>query len=524
MVGSETSPGVRCPLILNLFQCSSNRPMPTWTPVFSSYNLRAASLERPAGSELRMKSQRMKPHLPGPDDLFGVKGDKSSILIGSCLGKSSRGGLISFDGETIEVIDPMSSTGLTIADGRLLRLFWGRNGFATPGELLVYDSTGIERYYRIDALNAPHDIAYDGKHYIVVSAGENSILWIGKNGEIERTSRFPGQPDSWHLNSLWLHGGDLLVAAFGRFNEHREWIQHKDKPCGIVFNHATGKDIITGLDRPHHPRMIDGTWVLCNSGARELLQVDCRTGAPLRRIHLGKWTRGLTFSDRYIFVGESARRHPLGGVEGAELGSIAILDRATWRLVGRVHLPFEEVYDLLLIPRSLVYGVRRAFNTAAAGESRQAHYPLTSLGLATVQPAASGGLLPREACLAGISVEIESFLAPDRVLMRPCRVENRGAYTFITDKPRPVVVTYRWLHKESMQYVRTLSMGTRLPADLPPGNSTSCMLRLRTPSTEGLYELQVSLFQKGRGFFTKIDPANAFRIDIWIHRTASATQ
>jgi len=462
---------------------------------------------------------------PIPEDLFVVHGDSSHILIASCLGESTGGGLVSYDGKTADVIDAISSTGLAVADGRLLRLLWCKDDFAAPGELLVYDATGIERYYRIDALSSPHDITWDGTHYVVVSTGENSILWIGLNGAVERKSNFAGQPDSWHLNSLFLHDGELFIAAFGRFSGYREWIQHAGKPYGIVFSYATGKDVATGLDRPHHPRMIDGHWVVCNSGARELLRLDCKTGALTGKVQLDKWTRGLTFSDRYIFVGESARRHRPNGDGGDELASIAILDRATWRLIGRVHLPFEEVYDLVLIPRSLLHGVRQGFKTNPQRMSEQVQHSLfMQIGVKPQLLWASGDLLPREACRATVSVEIESFLPPDFVVQPQCVVENRGSCIFVSAKPHPVVLTYRWQHKETGRYVQTLSLATRLPSSVLPGNSVSCRLNLRTPSTEGLYELQVSLFQRGRGFFTKIDPANAFRMDIWIHRTGARTQ
>jgi acetolactate synthase-1/2/3 large subunit len=450
-------------------------------------------------------------------DLFVINGRDPHVLVASCLGESSGGGLVSFDGKNIEVIDTISSTGLMVTDDRIMRLLWCRGDFAAPGELLVYDATGIERYYRIDRLNDPHDLAWDGNHYIVVSAGENSILWIAKNGEIEKESKFPGQPDSWHLNSLYLHNGELFVAAFGRFNGYREWTQHAGEPCGMVFNHATGKDVIAGLDRPHHPRKIDGDWVVCNSGMRELLQVDAQTGTPVRKAQLEKWTRGLTFSDHYIFVGESARRHRPDGDEGPVLASIAVLDRNTWRLVHRIDLPFEEVYDLVLVPPPLRQGLHRGFRTNPQRVLEQDQHSLfNEIGAKPQNLWAIGDLLPKEACLATISVDVDPVLSPDCVLQLPCVISNRGPCIFVSAKPHPVVITYRWRNKKTERYLPALSMATRLPSSLPPQTSMSCRLRLRTPSAEGIYELQVSLFQKGRGFFSRTDPANAFRRDVCI--------
>lgn len=447
------------------------------------------------------------------------------VLVGSGLGESSGGGLISFDGEKIDVIDHISSTGLGLADGRLVRLPWCQGDFAAPGELLVYDSLGVERYYRIDTLSDPHDVLWNGKEFVVVSAGQNSIVWVGTNGEVQKVSRFPGEPDSWHLNSLFLHQGELFAAAFGRFNYHREWMQHAGEPCGIIFNHGSGENVVTGLDRPHHPRLVEGNWIICNSGRRELLQVDGRTGTPIRRVQLEKWTRGLAFTDQFIFVGESARRHRPQGDTGAALASIAVLDRSTYSVVDRIPLPFEEVYDLVLVPQPLIEGLRRGFKTNPQRVAERVQHDLfEQVGVKPQQLWATGDLLPREACLAKISVEVESLLASDCFLERPCVVENRGPCIFVSAKPHPVVITYRWMRKDNGRYTRTLSMGTKLPAAVPPGSSISCALKLRTPSKEGLYELHVSLFQKGNGFFMKYEPSNAFKTEIWIHSAGTTAQ
>lgn len=463
--------------------------------------------------------------MPTADHLFAVNGCGPNTLVASCLGKSTGGGLVSFDGQGIHVIDTISTTGLSIADGRILRLPWCEAEFSGSGELMVYDEAGVERYYRIDALTDPHDVLWNGKHFILVSAGQNCLLWLAPNGEIAQVTKFPGEPDSWHVNSLLLRRNELLVAAFGRFEHHREWKCFAGQPCGIIFNLETGKDLVSGLDRPHHPRMMDEWLLVCNSGQRELLQLDGKTGALVKSVQLEKWTRGLTMSDRYVFVGESARRYRPDGDTGAPLASIAILDRATLSVLDRVPLPFEEVYDLILVPQGLVNGLRRGFMTNPQRVAEQAQRLLfAEAGIKPQQLWASGDLLPREACATKVSVEIESMLGPNCFLRRPCVVQNRGGCIFVSAKPHPVVITYRWMHKETGQYDRTLSMATRLPSSVPPGGSVTCSLRLRTPAVEGLYELQVSLFQKGNGFFKKFDPLNVFRTDIWVHHTGATTQ
>jgi acetolactate synthase-1/2/3 large subunit len=450
------------------------------------------------------------------NDLFNVEGsEQKHVLVASCLGDATGGGLVSFDGTQIEVIDKISSTGLSVAEGRLLRLLWCRGDFLAPGELLVSDRVGIERYHRIDELNDPHDVLFDGENYVIASAGENSILWVGKTGELVRKEKMPGEPDSWHINGLLIHQGDLYVTAFGRFNAYREWSQHSGEGCGIVFNQQTGRDVLVGLEMPHHPRILDDSWIVCNSGTYQLLQFELKTGRQIRQLQLRNWTRGLAFSDKYIFVGESANRYRPQRETRDPLASIVILDRSSWKVVFRIALPFQEIYDLLLIPQQLLDGVRRGFNTNPQRmQEHNQHALFSEIGISPDYIWASGDLLPKEACATSVSVDIEHHLRSNSVLQRPCVITNRGMRILTSAKPRPVFLIYRWLSKDTGTYVDEFPIGTRLPFSIPPGASASCSVRFRTPETAGHYELEVSLFQKGRGFFGDIDRSNCFRTTI----------
>src|SRR2546423_8144236 len=91
--------------------------------------------------------------------------DNGHVLLISCLGEQTGGGLFAFDGKTVEQIDTLSTTGLTLADGQLGRLLWSSGEAGSVGELLIYDEAGIERYLRIDSLREPHDLAWDGQAF-----------------------------------------------------------------------------------------------------------------------------------------------------------------------------------------------------------------------------------------------------------------------------------------------------------------------------------------------------------------------
>jgi hypothetical protein len=64
-------------------------------------------------------------------------------------------------------------------------------------------------------------------------------------------------------------------------------------------------------------------------------------------------------SDDYVFVGVSARRYD--GDHG-DLGHIAVVCRKTWTVLEQVAVPCREIYDLVLVPASIVAGLRRGFS------------------------------------------------------------------------------------------------------------------------------------------------------------------
>jgi len=114
-------------------------------------------------------------------------GRDDQVLLISCLGEQTGGGLFAYDGKTLEQLDNLSTTGLALADGRLGRLLWSSGEAGSVGELLIYDVTGVESYLRIDSLREPHDLAWDGREFLAVSTLSNSVLWLSASGEITRT-------------------------------------------------------------------------------------------------------------------------------------------------------------------------------------------------------------------------------------------------------------------------------------------------------------------------------------------------
>jgi acetolactate synthase I/II/III large subunit len=432
-------------------------------------------------------------------------GDKNKqLLLISCLGEQTGGGLFAYDGKTVEQLDTLSTTGLTLAGGRLGRLLWSSGEAGSVGELLIYDEAGVERYLRIDSLREPHDLAWDGHAFLAVSTLSNSVLWLSGAGEITRTWRADGDGDAWHLNSLFPVDGTVVAAAFGRFSKHREWSEGRAAGTGIVFDLMTGADVLSGLSCPHDPRLIDGSWLVCNSGEQELVIVDASSGAVTRRVQLAGWTRGLAVDGELIYAGESANRAtPVPG----ELARVAVVDRRTWSVVDRLPLPCQEVFDVIRVPAALARGVRQGFRTNPLRAAEQDQHALfRELGVRPARLWAVGDPLSASACRVRVTANVPEKLEPGTVHEFECVVENVGDAILVSAPPNPVHISYRWVGpKQTIEGVRSI-----LPEALPPGAERICRFTLRAPEERGDYRLTVTLVQEQVAWFDDLDERNAW--------------
>jgi acetolactate synthase-1/2/3 large subunit len=434
------------------------------------------------------------------------QGWSDCVLLASSQDHDTGGGLFAWDGQTLEQVDRLSTGGLCVAGGRLFRSLWAALADA-PGEILTYDERGVQRYDRLDALAGAHDVLWNGRELIAVSTATNSVLWISAAGEITRTWQAPGQGDAWHLNCLCLEQGRLLVSAFGRFTRHRDWTEHSAAPLGILFDLESGRDVLTGLVRPHHPRFVDGGWLVCNSAAQDVVHVEPETGTVRHRLALQGWTRGVALTDDYLFIGESALRRDTGRWSTA---SIAVVCRRTWSVLGRLPLPCREVYDLVLAPASLLQGLRRGFRTNTQRAAEQDQYALFArAGVQPVRLWASGDPLPPEACRVHIRAEVPNVVEVDEDRVLSCVVDNAGTALLVTAPPHPVHLSYKWFEAETGRWLREPEgLRMRLPHTLVPGRPATCRLKLWAPPTPGNYRLRITLVQEDVAWFDDIHPEN----------------
>jgi hypothetical protein len=428
---------------------------------------------------------------------------KNVTLLASGFGERSGGGVFAVTGTRVEQLDSLSSTGLAVANGRLARLV--RSATEHYGsELLVYDAHGVERYVRLDEVVDPHDIVWDGSGYIVASTTANSLFWLSAAGEVIRRWTAPGDGDAWHLNSLALADGRLYAAAFGRFDHHRDWTGHKGDGRGIVFDVGSGRDVVTGLDCPHHPRRVESSWLVCNSAQHDLVELD-NDGRVRRRLALSSWTRGLAITETTIFVGESRTRDRPD--EGAE-ASIAVVSREDWQVRERVALPCEEIYDIVVAPPDLVEGVRRGFRTNPLRAAERDQLALfDQVGVRPERLWATGDALAPEDCRVALTAEVPQELSAGSWHEIACGMENLGSAFLVSAPPHPVHLSYRW----TADGVAEEGERTRLPWSIAPAASAQCYLGLRAPAAPGVYELVVTLVQEEVAWFDALDEGNAWR-------------
>jgi hypothetical protein len=428
------------------------------------------------------------------------------VLLVSGFGYDTGGGLFAVREGGVEQLDGLSTTGMTLAGDRLVRLLRAPEEPGYGSEMLVYDDRGVVLYLRLEDVEDPHDVHWDGDNFVVVSTTQNAIAWVAPSGEVVRRWTAPGHGDAWHVNSLTTVNGQLLAAAFGDFARHREWVDVDPAGRGFVFEVESGERVVRGLTCPHHPRLLDGKWVVCNSRDHELVELE-REGHVSQRLGLRGWTRGIAATDRFLFVGESAARD---GTATGERAAVSVIPRRRWRVADRIDLPCREVYDLVFVPEALAEGVRNGFATNPLRLAEQAQRDL--FASAGVQPArlwASGEPLPPDACRVEVAAKLPAELPAGTIQRAVCTVTNKGSAILVSAPPNPVNVSYRWLDGPRGA---PLAEGLRspLPRPLPPDDVVECRLALETPAVPGEYTLRITLVQEQVRWFDDVDSANGW--------------
>jgi Domain of unknown function (DUF4915) len=419
-------------------------------------------------------------------------GGESAHVVLSCFGQ--RGGGLYALGELGPLrIDPLESTGLRLREQSFLRVLWAPSDATSAGELLIYDTLGLRKYFRIDALRDPHDIAWDGSHIRAVSAIRNSVFRIAPDGEVVDEWRPSIVPDAWHLNCLAVVDGRVVVTAFGRFDESRGWRDGRSQDTGFLFDIAAEHDVLRGLTTPHSPTFHDGSWFICEAASGSLSEYS-ESGELLRRLQLRGWTRGLAIGDGLMFVGESAQRY---GVPTSAVASVAVVSRDSWEVIERIPVPAAEIYDITLVPEDVFRGIRRGsdtnlFRVAQSGDPG---------GHATSLP-----LDPADRRVA-LDVDMPRVATSGASALLEVEVRNLGQAVLASIPPFPIQVAYRWRRMGS----QGISGEGRavLTSPLAPQESGVVALYVDVPVHPGRYELHIDVVQENVAWFGDRDATSA---------------
>ena len=432
-----------------------------------------------------------------------------SLLI-SGTGTDTGGGICCLCDGKLEVLDRISTGGLTFFESRLARLLCAP--INAGGEILIYDDRGVSQYLRIDELSDPHYMLWDGKHLVISSTGTNSLIWLALDGSVVRRLRFPGEHDSWHLNDLHVADGRLYACAFGRYAHYRDYKDHLSKANGFVFDLISGDSVITGLCAPHSPRYFDAAWTVCDSLRNSVVQVDGQ-GRRQREVKLRSFTRGLAVTDDYLVVGESVQRVD---EDSSATGSVAVVRRCDFGFVTRVEVPYREVSDIIVVPRSMVNGARIGFrtNSVRIKESDQLQM-FRDVGIEPKRLWAVNERLAPEMCKVRLNARIPTTLICGSLSPFECTVQNLSDAFLSSELPFPVYLSCKWrnLHGPTPAAFAEGDR-TRLPCMLPPGSSIPCRIELIAPSVEGEFEIVITLVQEHVLWFDAVDPSNAWRATV----------
>lgn len=407
----------------------------------------------------------------------------AALLVASCLG--AGGGLLVRYADAWHRLDELASTGFAVNEPRtaVARVLWTSDDPQTRAELIVSDAVGVKRYLRVDELQEPHGLLWDGDLLVAVSTLRNSLLWLDAAGDVVRERRFGGAGDAWHLNCPAWADGRLVVTAFGRHDCHRDWARSGAlMGAGVILDVETGEPLIEGLSAPHDPVRLPDGWLVCDSRTSRVLRLD-DAGAVLGECALGGWTRGLLLDGDHVHVGISARRDH-ASPDTAALATLRLDDLA---MVDRVSVPCDEVFALAQVDRALVAGLAVGFSTNPARATALAP-PANRLAAARTVPADDDS--------AAIDAHVASGpVLTDRFFDIAFTVDRRGGAALLPIGEGAWRIGARWILPDGSR--RDDGPRAGLGAPVLPGSASTGLLRVRAGTDPGRHLLEVGLLQEG---------------------------
>jgi hypothetical protein len=310
------------------------------------------------------------------------------------------------------------------------------------------------------------------------------------------------------VNGVHVRDGRVYASAFGAFASNAQMIASRATDSGIIFDVETQRAVVRGLHCPHDPQFVDGGWLVCDSYNHRLVHLDESTNAVRHAVDLGAWTRGVAVFDDTFVVGLSARRHDPSDTGTA---SLAVVDRATWRVRESIPLPCHEINGLSIISRDALQALRNGFRTndyRVSVNDRREMFRLvggiqpTSL-ITPMEPLDSDDRAVR------MTGDLDhSTLRPNQTATFSLAIENRGSQTLFSNPPYPILIAIQWIGAYTRE--TTASERRALPKPIAPDGRLDCALPIVAPDAPGAYVLRVTLIQEWIAWF---DEDVAQRVD-----------
>lgn len=400
--------------------------------------------------------------------------DDSVLLISAP--RFGAGGLFVLDQGSVVALDRLATQGLSERGGRLARIMSSGRVASPCGDVLEYDRSGLRRSHRVDGLGNMHDALYIEDALLVVNTAGNAVEALREDGSVTTWWQGPPRFDAWHVNCLFSDGGSVVATAFGRGVRSSAW-RDANGTDGVIIRLPEETVLVSGLDKPHDPRRIDGLWVVCQSGKSQLLGFD-DAGRLQKSCELGGFTRGLTYDANHLFVGESRMRQNLGGERWSRVN---VLERESWKVVDAFEVPVPEIYAIVRVPRALAEGVRRSESLSSFG-ARPVH-----LGWRTTD------LVPEASRRFRIEADVPPALVVNTHLKLTCRITNHSDVRIGGFGPYPVDLSYHWEGDDGLPVRQAIRFD--LSQDVAPSESCDVEMIVAAPDRRGAFRLTLFLTQ-----------------------------
>jgi len=396
--------------------------------------------------------------------------------------------------------------GIAAAHDCLARIVTAGRVASPSGDVLIYDANGIRATYRLDGIGNIHDALFLQESLLIVNTTGNAVVSLKADGSTSSFWQGPPLFDAWHINCLFADDGAVFATAFGKSGTSCGW-RAGTEGTGIVFRLLDEEVLVSGLDMPHHPRFIDGMLVVCNSAKFEVLGFDNK-GAIVQKCVLDGFTRGIAYDSQHIWIGVSRLR---ANASDERSSHVVVLDRKTWTELGSFEVLVPEIYDLLIVSKSLASGVAKGHRSSR--DDVHARGPLSKFGSMTAQyDWRVADLLPPSSRRFAIEVEIPSVLPPNANLKLWCHVRNHGDACIDSVGPFPVELSYRWTNSQGRAAPQAIRF--ELPENIGPGKSCAVEIVLATPGELGKFILDIFLTQEGTIDSAPGYPPGRYEVDV----------